>query len=227
MIHGTSEDAAFRVMEGGFGTVAGLDDGYYGRGMYFTSDLRYANMYAEIQAKKANPSGPCGANVFLIAAVLPGNPYPVTEHPFLPKRDKDGKQLFPVQFEMDPTLEGKDKRKRNPFGLLGQACKAGYQSHYTIVDSVHSGSAFPTQHGDFDGQANARTVSDELVVFEGAQALPLFLVYYKTPSGKSGAGSTMKVAEAVVSSGGDVEVVKKEVFSGGSSASSSPGEIPS
>jgi len=40
MIHGTTENAAFRVMEGGFGTVAGLDDGYYGRGMYFTSDLR-------------------------------------------------------------------------------------------------------------------------------------------------------------------------------------------
>ena len=103
--------------------MAGLDDGYYGRGMYFTSDLRYANMYAEIQAKKAKPTGPWGANVFLIAAVLPGNPYPVTEHPFIPQKDKDGKLLSPAQFEMDPTLEGKDKRKRNPFGLLGQPAR--------------------------------------------------------------------------------------------------------
>ena len=186
--------------------------------MYFTSDLRYANMYAEIQAKTNNPTGPWGANVFLIAAVLPGNPFPVTEHPF-PKRDKDGKPLSPAQFEMDPALEG--KRKRNPFGLLGQACKAGYQSHYTIVDSVHSASAFPTQHGDFDDPTKKRVVSDELVVFEGAQALPLFLVYYKTPPGKAGAGSTTGAVAAVVSSGGEVEVVRKEMFSGGSSASSS------
>jgi len=224
MIHGTSENAAFRVMEGGFGTVAGLDDGYYGRGMYFTSDLRYANMYAEIQAKKAKPTGPWGANVFLIAAVLPGNPYPVTEYPFIPKREKDGRLVDPLQFEMDPTLEGTDKRKRNPFGLLGQACKAGFQSHYTIVDSVHSGSAFPTQHGDFDDQQKARRVSDELVVFEGAQALPLFLVYYKKPSGKT--ESTAGGAVAGVSSGGDGEMVRKEMFSGGTSASSqSQGEI--
>ena len=211
MIHGTREDAAFRVMEGGFGTVAGLDDGYYGRGMYFTSDLQSADMSAEIQAKKANPTGPWGANVFLIAAVLPGNPFPVTEHPFIPKRDKDGKLLSPAQFEMDPALEGEDKRRRNPFGLLGQACKAGFQSHYTVVDSVHSGSAFPTQHGDFDDQAKARRVSDELVVFEGAQALPLFLVYYKKPSGKTDAGSA-GAAEAVV--------LRQEMFSGSSVSSS-------
>jgi len=131
----------------------------------------------------------------------------------------------PPQFEMDPALEGEDKRRRNPFGLLGQACKAGFQSHYTVVDSVHSGSAFPTQHGDFDDQAKARRVSDELVVFEGAQALPLFLVYYKTLSGKGGAGSIAGAAAAGVSSGDDVEVVRKEMFSGGTSPSSSSGKF--
>jgi len=126
------------------------------------------------------------------------------------------------------ALEGKDKRKRNPFGLLGQACKAGFQSHYTIVDSVHSGSAFPTQHGDFDDQAKARRVSDELVVFEGAQALPLFLVYYKAPSGKNVAGSSTALAPPaiVVSPGNEVEVLREEMFSGGSSASSSSSTSP-
>jgi len=204
MIHGTSENAAFRVMEGGFGTVAGLDDGYYGRGMYFTSDLRYANMYAKEIDAKSQP----GVKVFLIAAVLPGNPYPVTEHPFV------------VPFVTNESIEGDDKRKRNPLGLLGQACKAGFQSHYTVVDSVHSGSAFPTQHGDFDDQGKARRVSDELVVFEGAQALPLFLVYYKAPSGKPSAGSSTSGPPATVgvSAGGDVKVVRKEMFSGGSSS---------
>ena len=151
MIHGTREDAAFRVMEGGFGTVAGLDDGYYGRGMYFTSDLRYANMYAKEIDAKSQP----GVKVFLIAAVLPGNTYPVTEQPFV--SEKEG---------------GKGMRKLNPLGLLGQACKAGYQSHYTVVDSVSVNLAFPTQLDDFDDPKKKRVVSDELVAFEGAQALP-------------------------------------------------------
>jgi len=66
-----------------------------------------------------------------------------------------------------------------------------------------------------------RRVSDELVVFEGAQALPLFLVYYKTPSGKNVAGNPTGAAAGVVSPGGDVEMVRKEMFSGGSSPSSS------
>jgi len=61
------------------------------------------------------------------------------------------------------------------------------------------------------------------VVFEGAQALPLFLVYYKAPSGKLGAGSSTAgiPAAVVVSTGDDVEVVRKEMFSGGSSPSAS------
>jgi len=188
MVHGTTENAAVRVMEGGFGTVAGLDDGHYGRGMYFTSDLRYANMYAEIQTRRHSLTSPSGSNVFLVAAVLPGNPYPVTEHPFIPKRDKDGKLLHPPKFEMEPTHEGKEKRKRNPLGLLGQACKGGYQSHYAVVDTKTISLPFPTQFDDFDDPKKNRIVSDELVVFEGAQALPLFLVYYKTPSLLDGVG---------------------------------------
>ena len=64
-----------------------------------------------------------------------------------------------------------------------------------MVDSVHSASAFPTQHGDFDDQAKARRVSDELVVFEGAQALPLFLIYYRARLGESGAGSITVAAK--------------------------------
>jgi len=64
-------------------------------------------------------------------------------------------------------------------------------------------------------------------VFEGAQALPLFLVYYKKPSGKTDAGSSTAGGTAAgVSSGGDVEVVRKEMFSGGTtSPSSSSGEF--
>jgi len=74
VVQGTSENAAFRIIKNGFGTVGSVDDGYYGRGMYFTSRLQYAARYAQI-----TPHG----KVFLIALTVPGNPYPVTEPPFV------------------------------------------------------------------------------------------------------------------------------------------------
>jgi len=160
MIHGTSESAAYGVVEDGFGQITAKKEGYYGRGMYFTSDLRYANM----NAKDVDSQGQPGVKIFMIALVLPGNAYPVAEHPFMLEKDR----------------EGKERWKRNPEGLIGQPCKPGYQSHYTIVDSA-SNSAYPVTFDDFDDPERRRVVSDMLVLFEGAQALPLFLVYHKTP----------------------------------------------
>jgi len=173
MLHGTTEDAAIRVIENGFGVVAN-DGGYFGRGMYFTSDMRYSSTYA----REHDPKGHPGVKVFLVAMVLPGKSFPATEHPFV------------VPFVQDPSIEGDDKRKRNPLGLLGQACKAGYQSHYSVIDTKTFAAPFPTQFDDFDDREKKRVVSEELVVFEGAQALPLFLVYYKKPSGEIDAGSS-------------------------------------
>jgi len=57
--------------------------------------------------------------------------------------------------------------------------QGGYQSHYSVIDTKTFTAPFPTQFDDFDDREKKRVVSDELVVFEGAQALPLFLVYYK------------------------------------------------
>jgi len=147
--------------------------------------------------------------------VLPGNYYPATEHPFV------------VPFVQDRSIVGDDKRKPNPVGLLGQACKGGYQSHYSVIDTMTFSAPFPTQFDDFDDREKKRVVSDELVVFEGAQALPLFLVYYKKPSGKTDDGSSITGGTAGgVSSGGDVEVVRKEMFSGGTTSPlSSSGEF--
>ena len=139
MFRGTSENAAFRIIKNGFGTVASLDDGFYGRGMYFTSSFKYASSYAQI-----TPHG----KVFLIALTVPGNSYPVTERPF-----------------------------NNPTSLLGQACQAGYQSHY--LEATASGQPAVVNVGDRCG--------DELVVFEGSQTLPLFLVSTTEFDGAKGA----------------------------------------
>ena len=130
VVQGTSENAAFRIIKNGFGTATSLHDGFYGRGMYFTSSFKYATTYAK-------PPSPFG-KVFLIALTVPGNPYPVTEAP----------------------------SKDNPTSLLGQACKTGYQSHYLEA----------TQRGQPAMNVGERS-GDELVVFDGSQTLPLFLVY--------------------------------------------------
>ena len=82
MIQGTTENAAFRIVKNGFATTASLDDGYYGRGIYFTSLMRYAATYS-----KGTPQG----KVFLVCLSVPGNSFPVTEVPFL----RDGKSPNP------------------------------------------------------------------------------------------------------------------------------------
>ena len=136
MFQGTSEDAAFKIITNGFGITSSVDDGYYGRGIYFTSKIDYAAKYCKPAKNKGK--------VFLLSLVISANSFPVTEHPF-----------------------------QNPKGFLGQACKPGYQTHFTIVSSNKISNAFPVKSMENENEEK----SDELVVFEGSQILPLFLIY--------------------------------------------------
>jgi len=79
-----------------------------------------------------------GAKPFILALVCPGNVFPVTEHPQLPGSCK------------------------------GQACKTGFQSHYTVVQKQDG---LPFMNGPVLG------APDELIVFQEAQAVPLFVFY--------------------------------------------------
>jgi hypothetical protein len=141
MIQGTTEAAAWQICQQGFGVVATTDDGYYGRGVYFTTKITYASTYA-----KAGEDG----KVFLLSVVVPGNIFPITEHPFL--------------------NDGSD----NPAGYKGKACRVGYQSHLTLVDERNPSVAFSP-----DATMDAPSVADELVIFEAAQAVPVFVFYLK------------------------------------------------
>ena len=136
-IQGTSENGGFRIAKNGFGIVATTDPGWYGQGIYFTTKKKYVEKYAQ-----KTPSG----RIYVISLVIPGNSYPVTEHP------------------LDPTNSFK-----------GKAPKAGYQSHYVIVEPDAEGNGFPFQ-GDL--QSNSPNFN-ELVIFDGLQALPLYLIYCK------------------------------------------------
>lgn len=142
MIQGTTEEAAWSICEQGFGVVASTDPGYYGQGIYFTSKLNYANMYA----KESGDQG----KVFLLSAVVPGNVFPVTEHPFLP----------------DKTI--------NPNGLYAKPFRPGYQAHQALVDERNPSVEV------FDDNKEDLRLADELVIFESAQAVPLFVFYMKS-----------------------------------------------
>jgi len=68
-IHGTSLAIAWKVAEKGFVAISKLDEGFYGKGIYFTTHALYALPYF---GTKAHPS-------ILVTYVLPGEPYPVIE----------------------------------------------------------------------------------------------------------------------------------------------------
>jgi len=69
VVHGTDSNKGWSVASSGFANLALLDEGFYGRGMYFSSSALYTLPY--IVTKK----NPC----IMICFIIPGNPYPVIE----------------------------------------------------------------------------------------------------------------------------------------------------
>eukprot|EP01124_Arcella_intermedia_P020130 TRINITY_DN2764_c0_g2_i2.p1 TRINITY_DN2764_c0_g2~~TRINITY_DN2764_c0_g2_i2.p1 ORF type:complete len:213 (+),score=45.52 TRINITY_DN2764_c0_g2_i2:2-640(+) len=107
MLHGTSTDTAWKVVQTGFATVATLDAGWYGRGIYFTSHVDYAKYYSGMASQA--PEKRC----IILVMVVAGNSYPVTERPVLGN---------PMQPQPETSLFGK------------QVHSTGYQSHFVTVD---------------------------------------------------------------------------------------------
>jgi hypothetical protein len=61
-LHGTDESVARKIVDNGFATVSSLDAGYYGAGMYFSSNADYIQPYF---GTKKSPA-------ILISLVTPG-----------------------------------------------------------------------------------------------------------------------------------------------------------
>jgi len=166
VVKGISEENAHRVITGGFESIA-TEEGFFGKGLYFTSRLEYSASFAQDTSL---------GKAFLVSLTVPGNSFPTSEPPFVTK---------------DPTNPESGKIK-NPQGSLGRPCYLGYQSNYVEVD--HDG--YPVTPEGMGSRNPATDVfADELVVFDSAQVLPLFLVYSSqftlsaTISPESAAGS--------------------------------------
>lgn len=68
-LHGSDLAIAERIAQTGFASLSTLDDGYFGKGIYFTTSLNYSLPYA---VNKETP-------VVIFSYINMGNPYPVTE----------------------------------------------------------------------------------------------------------------------------------------------------
>jgi len=70
VVHGTDESIGWKICSGGFAALSSLDEGFYGKGIYFTSSCMYAIPYFATKPKPA----------ILICFVSPGNTRPIIEH---------------------------------------------------------------------------------------------------------------------------------------------------
>ena len=143
--HGTDVWTARKICGTGFATISSLDPGWYGKGMYFTSDPIYCLPYCATRTKPA----------IVVAYVLPGNTYPVTE-------SSDGEK-----------------------SLVGKPIMSGYQSHYVSTNNAGGIYSFNSkQEIRLDGtNTNAninvnknKNVYDEIVIPQESQILPLYVV---------------------------------------------------
>jgi len=75
VFQGTGKDTPWKIIQTGFCAVATLDDGFYGRGIYFSSNINYATIFSKIATKYAPLS------YVMLAFISPGNIYPVREGP--------------------------------------------------------------------------------------------------------------------------------------------------
>ena len=99
-------------------------------------------------ARKYSKPANDGSLVLVISLVAPGNVLPISA---------------------DPQVD----KLPNPQGYLGKPRQRGYQSHYTVVYLPGEGGIYGYPLRTAPTEASA----DELVVFEPAQALPVFLIY--------------------------------------------------
>jgi len=74
MVQGTTTEAGWSIAQGGFGVVASEGDpGWYGKGIYTTSYMKYASRYAKSKA------GTTKKPALLICVIVPGNTLPVVD----------------------------------------------------------------------------------------------------------------------------------------------------
>jgi hypothetical protein len=136
------------ILQGGFAALSKLDAGFYGQGLYFTTDLLYAlGHYGPIYQDTD------GMVSVLVCALAMGQPYPVIEPPYDVEEGSDGWYL--------PTLRG-------------QPVVPPHDCHVVFVDGTQDAPK-PAETGgrDWEELEGAGRLYSEVVMHEKSQVLPL------------------------------------------------------
>ena len=81
VFHGVESMAvAEKVMNTGFAQLSKTDEGWFGKGIYFSHDIDYA-----LIPEYAKEDSQSKVKTIIVCQVVAGNPYPVIEHPEKPK----------------------------------------------------------------------------------------------------------------------------------------------
>jgi len=160
---GLNETVAMRVCESGYSVDLPSNTHFFGKGLYFTTDPIFALQSLEHQKVGADASP---NKVLVLSILIPGNVFPVTEHPF-----KDENKEF---FLDHPDVPKKEQRVPNPKGYYQKGIRPGYQCHYTLVEKNKEAFSDPEIFRDL---SDRKQFGDQIVVFENSQALPLYVLF--------------------------------------------------
>jgi len=149
VIHGSSVHAAAKICQSGFANLATLDDGYYGRGIYFTSFASYAAQYCQpLSISKQS------VYVFIIASLIYGNTYPAIENPSSKENSLCGKSI----------IKGHQSHYALVTDLGFPFCDT---QNSNLSNSVSAEKA----------ESRSRKLYNELVIDQESQVFPLYLVF--------------------------------------------------
>ena len=159
--HGCLPAAAESICSNGFASISTRDNGYFGNGVYFTTSAQYACEYATGTIDGASAAADAdGCFVLLACWVCPGLVYPLSR-----------------AVDYSPGVQDKGAHYSNfyqPPPAVPSALKPPFDAHYVCVQR----STYQCVDGVRDGLV---ADYDELIVKEGTQALPAFLLYFRQP----------------------------------------------
>ena len=164
MVQGTTTEAGWSIAQGGFGVIANAtDQGWYGKGIYLTSSLQYAHLYATDKARfQSKLPG------FLVCVVVPGNGFPMVE--------RENGRSVEDSYQSHYTIGSRCFL----LNLLTPQYSYFFSSFsFLLFIYLVDITKYPNSYPLLPCKGNPNGV-DELVCFQESQVLPLFLVTLKS-----------------------------------------------
>jgi len=157
MVYICTKEEAWKICSEGFSDQH-FEAGAIGNGIYLSGNFESA-FYS---VPESNQFG-------VVSLVIPGNAFPVTEHP---QKDEKGRNIIGIDDTGEIVLP-------NPTGYFQKDIRQSYQSHFSIVARKDPITQKPLDHKETFPVNEAYVPHDhreQLVVKSPRQLLPIFIV---------------------------------------------------